>query len=334
MLNIGVIGAGGWGTALAVHLSRLGHRAKLWVRRPELCREIATTRENRIYNPGHRIPDDILVTSDMGEAAAGCEVLLLAVPSHTMSGVLEDLKSHVAAGTSLISATKGIENDTLRRMSEVLLHSLAASRSHILALSGPSFAEEVLRGDPTAIALACESPTVAHVLQRELSGNNLRLYLNSDMVGTELGGAVKNVIAIAAGVLNGLGFGANAVAALITRGLAEMRRLALAAGGRAETLAGLAGLGDLVLTCTGNLSRNRRVGIALGQGQKLDDIVSHMNMVAEGVKTARSTLALANRLGVVMPIVEQTHAILYEGVAPRDAVQRLMERELKQEEWR
>lgn len=334
-MEIAVIGAGSWGTALAIHLQGLRHQVRLWARRPELCTEINACGENRAYAPGYPIAEGMLVTADLGRAVAGSEVLLLAVPSHTMADIAARLCEHLTADMCLVSATKGIEVGTLRRMSQVLKETLPHTGIPVLALSGPSFAQEVLRGDPTAIALACEEDGgMGKGIQRAFSGRNIRLYLNPDMIGTELGGAVKNVIAIAAGVLHGLGHGNNTVAALVTRGLAEVRRLALAAGGRSETLAGLAGLGDLVLTCTGDLSRNRKVGIELGRGRTLEDILSRMSSVAEGINTTRSARELARRLNVEMPIVEQTHALLYEGVSARDAIQRLMERELKQEEWR
>jgi glycerol-3-phosphate dehydrogenase (NAD(P)+) len=333
-MRVSVIGAGSWGTTLAAHLCRLGHETLLWVWENDLRLEMQAMLENRTYLPGFRLPEQIAFTSDLGHAAQHAEAMIMAVPSHVMRDIALRLKPGMLEGARIISATKGIENETQLRMTQVLQEVLDLADSAVLALSGPSFALEVMRGEPTAIALACSDPETGKLFQGAFSGGNVRLYVNTDMIGTELGGAVKNVIAIAAGVLNGLGLGANATAALITRGIAEIRRLTIAAGGRPETLAGLAGLGDLVLTCTGQLSRNRQVGVELGKGRGLSEILGGMNTVAEGVKTAHSTRQLGQRLGVEMPIVEQTHAILYQDVSARDAVQRLMERELKQEEWR
>ena len=333
-MRVSVIGAGSWGTTLAAHACRLGHETLLWIWENDLRLEMQATWENRTYLPGFQLPRQIEFTSNLSGAAQHAQLVLLAVPSHLVRDIAMRLKPDMRQGTTIVSATKGIENETQLRMTQVLKEVLELPDSAVLALSGPSFAVEVMRGEPTTIALACADPETGRPFQQALSGRNIRLYLNTDMIGTELGGAVKNVIAIAAGVLAGLGHGANATAALITRGLAEIRRLTIAAGGRPETLAGLAGLGDLVLTCTGQLSRNRQVGIELGKGRRLSEILAGMNMVAEGVKTAHSTCQLASRLGVELPIVEQTHAILYENVSARDAVQTLMERELKQEEWR
>jgi len=317
---------------LALHAYALGHRTTVWVPQKKEYQELSTTRLNSWCLPDHRIPEGIVLSDNLEECCRDMECLILAIPSHAVRSVMERALSAVSHGTVLISAVKGIEVGTLQRMSEILDELFAADHP-IMVLSGPSFAVEMARGDPTAIVLACREAAVGQQWQQELSGRNIRLYGNEDMIGTELGGAVKNVIAIAAGVLHGIGYGSNTVAALITRGLSEIRRLVLAAGGQAYTTAGLAGLGDLVLTCTGGPSRNRRVGIALGQGRKLEGVLEEMGQVAEGVITTESTLGLAQRYQVEMPIVRQVHALLYEGVSPDKAIRDLMDRQLKREDW-
>jgi glycerol-3-phosphate dehydrogenase (NAD(P)+) len=297
-------------------------------------------RENTIYLPGMRLPDEIEFTGEIAEAITKADIVLGVMPSAHARAVyasaMEYIDKHAngerTSQTIFVSATKGIEHDSLARMSEVATEAIGARFSpRVAVLSGPSFALEVARGDPTAVVIASSDARIAEEIQAEFSGPTLRLYTNDDVVGVELGGAVKNVIAIAAGVCVGLGLGANTIAALVTRGLAEMTRLAMALGGRRDTLAGLAGLGDLVLTATGSLSRNRSVGVALGQGRALGEILGHMRMVAEGVGTTSATLALARRHSVEMPITEQMHAVLNEGRAPAQAIRELMERRLKQE---
>jgi glycerol-3-phosphate dehydrogenase (NAD(P)+) len=330
--GIAVIGAGSWGTALALYLGRLGHEVSLWARRPELADEIARTRENPYYLPGFKLPPTVQVGGDLAAAAARAGTIVSAVPSHTVREIASRLAPHVAGDTAILSATKGIEVGTCLLMSEVLIEALGeAVRPRVAALSGPSFALEVARGDPTAAVVACRDRTLARTFQTEFSGRNLRLYTNQDLVGVQIGGAVKNVIAIAAGIVHGLGFGANTAAALITRGLAELKRLAVAAGGESETLSGLAGLGDLVVTTTGPLSRNRSLGIELGRGRALGEIQAGTRSVAEGVITTRSTAELAARLGVEMPITAQMEAVLYRSKSPLEAIRDLMERGLKSE---
>lgn len=283
-----------------------------------------------------RIPDEAEVTGDLGQALAGADIVLGVMPSAHARAVYTAMQSHLnapaAAQIIFVSATKGLEHDSLARMSEVIREvSGREFAPRVAALSGPSFALELARGDPTAVVIASADLQVASEIQREFSSSTLRLYTNDDIIGVELGGAVKNVIALSAGVCAGLGLGANTIAALITRGLSEMTRLAVAAGGRRDTLAGLAGLGDLVLTATGTLSRNRSVGVELGKGRKLTEILSRMRMVAEGVGTTSATLALARKYNVDMPITEQMHAVLHEGRAPSAAIRELMERPLTKE---
>jgi glycerol-3-phosphate dehydrogenase (NAD(P)+) len=335
--KIAVIGAGSCGTALAIALarSRQPHQVSLWVHGADVLAAIRDRRENTVYLPGFQLPGEIQVTADMGAALTGATVILGVVPSaHARSvytTMLPDLNASGAAPI-FVSATKGLEHGSLLRMSEVAAQILAAKfPPRVAALSGPSFAREVARGDPTAVVVASADPGLAAAIQHEFSGPTLRLYTNTDVLGVEIGGAVKNVIAIAAGVCAGLGLGTNTIAALVTRGLAEMTRLAVAMGGRADTLAGLAGLGDLILTATGPLSRNRSVGVALGKGRALGEILSSMRMVAEGVGTTSATLALAERHGIEMPITRQMHAVLDQGRAPGEAIRELMDRRLTQE---
>jgi glycerol-3-phosphate dehydrogenase (NAD(P)+) len=331
-MEIGVIGAGSWGTALADLLASNGHAVTLWVYEPELAQRLPHTRENDVYLPGFTLAEGLTYTSDLAQAAAGRQLLVLVPPSQVMRQVMKQAAPHIAAGTLLVSAAKGIENDTLLPMSDVLAQVLPAEAAGLLAfLSGPSFAREVAAGMPTAVAIAAARPEVARQAQAAFSTETFRVYTNDDVIGVELGGALKNVIALAAGVSDGLGFGYNTRAALITRGLAEMTRVGVALGARPATFAGLAGMGDLVLTCTGDLSRNRSVGMELGRGRKLEEILAGMKMVAEGVKTTLAAYQLARKLGVEVPITEQMYRILYEGKDPRRAVSDLMLRELKGE---
>jgi glycerol-3-phosphate dehydrogenase (NAD(P)+) len=329
---IAIIGAGGWGTALAATMARDERDVRLWAYESYLVETVIATRENPIYLPGIKIPDTVRVSNSLSETLCGATIVLMAVPSHVVRSVLSHMVPMLSPETVFVSAAKGIENDTLMRMSEVITDvSAARFIPKVGAISGPTFAPEVARGEPTALVVASPDEKLRLYLQSELSAPRFRLYTNADLIGVEIAAAVKNVIAIAAGVVEGLGLGSNATAALITRGLVEITRLAVACGGKRETLSGLAGLGDLVLTAYGSLSRNRRVGVALGQGKAIDDVVANMRMVAEGVKTARSTVALARKHNVEMPIVEKMHAVLHEGLTPHVAINDLMERKLKEE---
>ncbi len=332
MKRIAIIGAGNWGTALAATLAKAGHTAALWAYEPEVVESIRALHENALFMPGVKLPQSIAVTNDLGEALERAEVVLTAMPSHVCYTLYERMLNHLRPEMLFVSATKGIDADRLMRMSE-LIQSVVGRRfaPRLCALSGPSFAKEVVRGDPTALVVASQDREVAQLVQKEFSSRTLRIYTSTDVVGVEIGGAVKNIIAIAAGVIAGLGLGHNPTAALITRGLAEVSRLACACGAKRETLAGLAGMGDLVLTCTGDLSRNRMVGVELGRGRKLPEIIGSMRMVAEGVKTTYATVALAERYGVEMPITTQVHRILEGQVTPREAIRKLMERTLKDE---
>jgi len=329
--HIAVIGAGSWGTALALTLSRLGHEVRLWARRPDLAEELSRLRQNTYYLPGCLLPDTVSTSSDAVQVLAGARAVVSAVPSHAVREIFGRIGPHIPADAVVLSATKGIEDVTCQLMTEVIGATLGGTSRQVAALSGPSFALEVARGDPSAAVIASPDQALARRIQAEFAGSNLRLYTNPDLIGTQIGGAVKNVIAIAAGIVAGLGFGSNTAAALITRGLAEVVRLAVAGGGSPGTLSGLAGLGDLVLTCTGALSRNRTLGIELGKGKRLDEILAGTRYVAEGVITTRSTRALAQRLGVEMPITEQMNSVLYSGKAPTQAIRELMERGLKSE---
>jgi len=333
--RLGVLGTGSWGTALAVHLTRAGLEVTLWGRRPELIEELRRERVNRSYLPGVELPDELRITADLDQVAA-LETLLVVVPSHGFRQVVRELLRRVPADAGprvLISATKGIETDTLARMSEVTFEEAHAAdrEARYAVLAGPSFAVELVAGTPTAVVVASEEGDLAEELQHALSGPTFRLYSSTDVVGVELGGAAKNVIAIAAGIVAGLELGHNALAALLTRGLHEVTRLGLACGGRSRTLAGLAGMGDLVLTCTGALSRNRRLGVELAAGRSLAEITASTPMVAEGVRSSLAVARIAERRGVEMPITEQMVQILYHGKSPRRVVEELMTRELRSE---
>ncbi|MDT5159307.1 MAG: glycerol-3-phosphate dehydrogenase [Acidobacteriota bacterium] len=331
-MRVAVIGAGGWGTALGIVAARAGREVCLWSRNEALVEEINVEHVNSAYLDGHVIPEGVLATSEPSEALRGAELVILAAPSHATRGVLQRLYGEFEPGATFVSATKGVEFETGKRMSEVLAEILGVSEAaRFVCLSGPSFAQEVAAGQPTAVVAACIDEDLSRRVQYALSAQNFRVYTNTDVTGTELGGASKNVMALAAGMVAGLKLGTNSVAALVTRGLAEMTRLALAEGARLETLMGLAGLGDLVLTCTGNLSRNRHVGEELGRGRALEDVLAGMREVAEGVRTARAIRLLATRRGVEMPITEEVHAVLYEGKSARAAVESLMSRPLKDE---
>ena len=332
MTPLAIIGAGGWGTALAITQAKVQRPVRLWVYENDLAAEMVRTRENAVYLPGVQVPDIVQISTSIREVAEGAKIVILAVPSPFYRSVVIQLLPLVSKDTVFVSATKGIENDSLSRMSEILEEVAAPSFvARVAVLSGPTFAPEVSRGEPAALVIASAEEELRVKLQTELSTPRFRLYRNSDRTGVELCGAVKNTIAIAAGVADGLGLGSNATAALVTRGLAEMTRLVLACGGRRETMSGLAGLGDLVLTAYGNTSRNRRVGLELGRGRKIDEITSGMRAIAEGVKTTKSTVQLAQRLGIEMPIAEKMYEVLYEGLRPQEAITDLMERKLKEE---
>jgi glycerol-3-phosphate dehydrogenase (NAD(P)+) len=329
MKTTAVLGAGSWGTALAVHLAKAGHLVRLWARDPALVDDLTSTRANDRYLPGIPFPEGIAPTASLEEALGGARFVVVAVPSHGLRAVVRSATPFLSQAV-LVSATKGIEVDSLQRMSQVI-ESETAGCCRTVVLSGPSFALETARGLPTALLAASTDPSAAAAVQEHFRGQGVRLYVNDDVAGVEIGAALKNVIAIAAGVTEGLGLGHNTLAALITRGLAEISRLALAEGGRRDTLAGLSGLGDLVLTCTGELSRNRQVGIALGRGRSLDDILSSMRMVAEGVRTTRAALALGARHGIELPIASKMQAVLDGQCSPADAVEALMLRRQRAE---
>jgi len=330
--RIAVIGAGSWGTALAIVAARNQHTVKLWARDPDVASQINGTRRNPFYLSEFDLPQNIQATTSLEDAIDGAHFAILVVPSHAMREIVDRLRPRLRRELVLVSAAKGVENSTLMRMEEVIADVLRESFiPHYVALSGPSFAIEVAKGDPTAIVAASSNRESSELVQHSLSSNLFRIYTNTDVVGVELGGAVKNIVALAAGIVRGLGFGTNAVAAVITRGLAEMTRLALAQGARVETMAGLAGLGDLVLTCTGELSRNRHVGVELGRGRKLADILGEMREVAEGVKSTKSIYELGQQLGIEMPITANVHALLYNDKPALDAANELMGRPLKKE---
>jgi glycerol-3-phosphate dehydrogenase (NAD(P)+) len=334
MKKIAIIGGGAWGTALAIALTRSSraHNLSLWAHSADVVETILERRINEIYLSGYELPAKVEVTGDMAAALSGATVILGVMPSAHAREIYRTMRPHVSPETVFVSATKGLEPATHARISQVIAEEMSLQNSSRVAiLSGPSFAQEVAAGDPTAVVLASADAKLASEIQEEFSGPRFRLYTNDDVIGTEIAGAVKNVIAIASGICTGLDLGTNAAAALITRGLAEMTRLAVALGGRRETLAGLAGVGDLILTATGELSRNRSVGIQLGKGRNLKDILGSTRRVAEGVGSAAATLELARRAAVEMPITEQVHAVLSAGCVTRDAIRDLMERRLKQE---
>ncbi len=326
MSRIAVLGAGAWGTALTVSLARRsGHRLTLWAHSPDHARQLADTGENTRYLPGFILPADVEITHDLTHAISGADIVLCVTPSQALRSIMVQIAPTLTARQVLLSASKGIEEKTFLRMSQIMAE--YAPDNAIGTLGGPSFAYEVAVGMPTAITVAIEDPAHGKSLQDDFSSASLRAYRNEDVIGTELGGALKNVIALAAGVVTGLELGNNATSALITRGIAEITRLAMACGGRRETMSGLAGIGDLVLTCTGGLSRNRTVGVELGKGRKLNDVIAGLNgKVAEGVLTTTAALGLAKRYGVEMPITEQMAAILHEQKEPPEAIRELMSR--------
>ncbi|MGE5360434.1 MAG: NAD(P)H-dependent glycerol-3-phosphate dehydrogenase [Bacteroidales bacterium] len=308
MKRVAVIRAGSWGTALALHLARVGHDVPLWVREPDVLDVMKATGENRTFLPGFVLPPGVRPCATLDEALAGAHMVLSAVPSHGTRAVLRAASPLIEPGAIVVSATKGLELDTLQRISQVIT-SETGDAHPVVVLSGPSFAVEVARELPTAVCAASTDATAAEQVQQEFRGRSFRIYATDDVVGVEIGAALKNVIAIAAGVVEGLGLGHNSMAALVTRGLVEISRLACALGGRRETLAGLSGLGDLVLTCTGSLSRNRELGVQLGRGRSLAEILAGMQMVAEGVRTTQAALALGERYGVELPIAQQMNEV-------------------------
>jgi glycerol-3-phosphate dehydrogenase (NAD(P)+) len=330
--KIAVIGAGAWGTAIAIVLGRKNsHEVILWAHEPEVRESINGRHVNELFLAGLPIPDSVTATNSLGEALRGADIVVSVMPSHHTRRVFQPMLPYLKPDMLFVSATKGIENDTFLRMTEVITdvaqHAPNGFLPRIGALSGPTFAIEVAENHPTALTVASTDQELASIVQHEFSDPRFRVYTNDDVVGVELGGSLKNIVAIAAGVCDGLGLGHNSVAALITRGLAEITRLVVACGGRAETMAGLAGLGDLVLTCTGGLSRNRTVGVELGRGRNLTDIIAGMHgMVAEGVLTTNAAVGLAAKMGVEMPITEQMHAILQQGKSPQQAIRDLMAR--------
>ncbi len=330
MSVIGILGAGSWGTALAVHLGRLGHDVRLWARDPSLVHDMRVRRANAVYLPDVTLPATLWVTNVIEQAVSSTGLVVSAVPSHGCRAAMRAAAPYITSTATIVSATKGLEAGTLLRMSEVIVQELGPGRP-VVVLSGPSFAIEVARQLPTAVLAASLDSKAAELVQAEFRGPSFRLYGSADVVGVEIAGALKNIIAIAAGVVEGLGLGHNALAALITRGLAEMTRLACAAGARRETLAGLSGLGDLVLTCTGNLSRNRHVGVELARGRQLADILAGMKMVAEGVPTTTAALALGERHGVELPIATQMAEVLAGRCDVRTAVDALMLRRQRAE---
>jgi glycerol-3-phosphate dehydrogenase (NAD(P)+) len=333
--RIAIIGAGAWGTALGMVLARKeAHTISLWANEPEVCESISQRRVNERFLPAFRLPERLRVTNDLESALDGAEIVVSVMPSQHCRSLFEQMAPNLRPEMLFVSCTKGLEDGTLLRMTDVIADVLRKRKftPRIGALSGPSFAKEVARGDPTAVTIASSDSELARTVQHAFNDARFRVYTNDDIIGVELGGALKNIIAIAAGVCDGLGLGHNSVAALITRGLAEMARLVIACGGRLDTMAGLAGLGDLVLTCTGDLSRNRSVGVALGKGRKLPEIIRGMHgAVAEGVFTTKAAVGLAREKGVEMPITEQMYAILENGKAPEKAIEELMTRTAKSE---
>jgi glycerol-3-phosphate dehydrogenase (NAD(P)+) len=328
--SVTVLGAGSWGTALSIHLGRIGHDVRLWARDAALVRDMSLRRANAVYLPDVTMPAHVSVTHDLGAALAATQIIVTALPSHGCRAVVRAAVPHMTKGAVIVSAAKGLESESLLRMSEVVAQE--AGDSHpVVVLSGPSFALEVAHQLPTAVLAASTDSRALEIVQAEFRGPTFRLYGSGDVIGVEIGGAMKNIIAIAAGVVEGLGLGQNALAALITRGLAEVTRLACATGGRRETLAGLSGLGDLVLTCTGSLSRNRHVGIELARGRPLADVLAGMKMVAEGVRTTGAALALGERHGVELPIATQMGEVLAGRTDVRSAIEVLMLRRQRAE---
>lgn len=336
MSNIAIIGAGAWGTGLSIILGRQdSHQIRLWAHEKEVCDSIATSGTNALFLPDQNIPESVEASSSLERVLQNAEIVISVMPSQHCRPLFQEMQPYLNADMLFVSATKGLEKHTLLRITEVITEVIRSGNKvepRVGALSGPSFAVEAARGDPTALTIASKDRAMATLVQTQFSDSRFRLYTNDDVIGVELGGALKNIIAMAAGVCSGLGLGHNSIAALITRGLAEITRLVIACGGRQETMAGLAGLGDLVLTCTGALSRNRSVGMELGQGRKLSEIIASMHgMVAEGIYSTEAAVGLARAHGVEMPITDQMHAILNQGKSPTAAITDLMNRTFKSE---
>jgi glycerol-3-phosphate dehydrogenase (NAD(P)+) len=332
MNRLAIVGGGSWGTALAIVLAPRFESVRIWVFEPDLADQMERERENPVYLPGFRLPSNVSASADVQPVLQDAEIVLSVVPSHVVRPVFQNLLPYLRREMLIVSATKGLENGTLYRMTDVIREATGdAFAPRIAVLSGPSFAREVAAGKPAAVVAASTDEETSRTVRERFSGPSFRVYSGSDPVGVEIGGAVKNVVAIGAGLCDGLELGHNALAALITRGLAEITRLAVAMGGRPATLSGLAGLGDLVLTCTGELSRNRKVGIELAEGKGIREIVGSRRMIAEGVKTTAATVELASRYSVEMPIAQQMHSMLNLGRSPKEAVRELMERSLKME---
>jgi glycerol-3-phosphate dehydrogenase (NAD(P)+) len=330
--SIAIIGAGSWGTALSIVLAPRFERVRLWVREQHLVERMMETRVNDIFLPGFHLPDNVEPTSGLWSALEDAQTVVGVMPSRFARALYRDMLPHLRPEMRFVSATKGLENGTLLRMSEVARQVIGEKfETNVAALSGPTFAREVARGEPTALVISSQDSALTAIIQKEFSGPTFRLYANDDPIGVEIGAALKNIIAIGSGICQGLGLGNNTLAALITRGLAEITRLAVAMGGRPRTLSGLAGLGDLVLTCTGELSRNRSVGIELAKGRTLEEIVTSMTMIAEGVETTGAAVDLALKFDVDLPIIQQMDSILRGGRSPREAIRELMERSLKSE---
>jgi glycerol-3-phosphate dehydrogenase (NAD(P)+) len=330
--RLAIIGGGSWGTALSIVLAPRFSEIKLWVHSPPLAAQICATRENTEYLPGFKLPGNVAVSHDFGRTLDGAELVLGVTPSNHVREVFTDMLPLLLPSMIFVSATKGLENGSLLRMSEVI-REVVGVRFHprVTVLSGPTFAREIAGGEPAAVVISSEDRDAASRIQTAFSGPSFRLYTNADPVGVEVGAALKNVIAIGAGICHGLGLGSNTIAALITRGLAEISRLAVAMGGQPKTLSGLAGLGDLVLTCNGNLSRNRRVGLELARGRPIKEILESTHMVAEGVQTTNAAVDLSRKCGIEMPITQQMYEVLRLGKSPRDGIRDLMERSLKEE---
>jgi len=324
------VGAGSWGTALANLLATNGHNTVLWSRGDEVAALINRKHENTVYLPGIRLTPDLVATTELREAVFGADLVVMVVPSHAMRATIAAASGFLRDTAVIVSASKGIEDESCKTMFDVIADETGVP-GRIAVLSGPSFAAEVAAGQPTVVVAAAKSQALAERVQEDCASLTLRVYSSTDVIGVEIGGVVKNIMAIATGVSDGLGFGHNARAATITRGLAEIMRLAVCLGARPETLAGLSGVGDLVLTCTGDLSRNRQLGIRIGRGEKVGDILAGMRMVAEGVRNTKAVKTLAARQGIELPIVDVTYSVLYEGLAPEQALARLFGRSLKPE---
>lgn len=332
-MNVAVLGAGSWGTALSVVLHEVGHSIKIWAREREVAEEINTHHTNKAYLNHLQLPEEILCSNDLKQTVSQAELIVFAIPSHALRSIAEQVKTSIQRNAILVCVAKGLENHTYLRLSEVLVDVLSdvVTEDHVGVLLGPSHAEEVALRKPTAIVAAANAKTTTETIQNTFMTPMFRVYSSHDMVGVEIAAAVKNIIALAAGIIDGADFGDNAKAALITRGLVEIRRLGLRLGASSDTFSGLTGMGDLIVTCTSKHSRNRQVGYRIGKGQQLDQIIASMNMVAEGVKTTQSVFGLATKLEIEMPITQAIHQVLFENLNPKDALFDLMTRDAKAE---